>query len=174
MKEIKVFKRFLKLKNIVNIFEIIFIIFFIFFENIIWEKIAQPIYNKFKSLNIINEFKIWASAIEHRYALLLLFLMPFILMEVFSLIAIYLISKGYLVFGTILYIIKILMTVFVSIIFNAGKEKLISFFIIKYSYGAILNFKRSSIYRKTKNSLKLFKLKIKKRFSEFKSFILNY
>lgn len=149
--------------------KILFVILFIIFEEIIWNKFGKPLYEKVKSLKVIERFKIWLEDIEHRYLILFIFLVPFFIMELLSLLAIKAFATGLIITGIGLYVIKILLTAPVVVIFNVAKKQLVSFFLIRYSYGIILNFKRSNIFREVKTYIKF----IKNEIIKFKDEYLN-
>ncbi len=153
-----------RIDKIVHYVKILFVVLFIIFEEIAWKRIGEPAYRAIRSLKIMNRFKLWIADISHRYILLGVFIIPFVLMEVSSIYAGAALFSGSIIMGLGLYAIKLLLTAPVVIIFNAGKEILVSFWIIKYGYGTILRFKRSKTFRgvkkftaKLKVELKIFK-----------------
>jgi len=152
---------------IIETIKILAVLLFIAFELIAWEKLGKPTYNKIRSLKIMDRFKLWISIIEHRYLLLIIFLTPFIFMEIASLMAISALAKGLIVTGIGLYTIKLLLTAPVVIIFNVSKKILVTFPVIKYSYGMILNLKRSSVFRQTKKAISIIKTDIMSYIREF-------
>lgn len=137
---------------------------FIFFEEYIWNKIFKDIYLKIKSLNVIANLKSYLLEEDCRYKLLFIFLIPFILMEGLSIIALKLISSGLVLIGLLIYLFKILLTIPVVIIFNSAKKKLLSFKIIYVVYFFIIKLKQSQIYL----NIKKFSKKIKLELSMFK------
>lgn len=145
------------LNKVGHFLKIILVIGFIVFEEIAWKRIGEPAYRIVSSLKIMDRFKAWIADIDHRYALLGVFIVPFLLMEGSSLLAFKAWGTGALFTGIGFYTIKLLMTAPVVIIFNAGKSRLVSFWIIKYSFGAILNFKRTQTFRSVKRWTKKLK-----------------
>lgn len=97
---------------------------FVLFEEYTWNKVFKVIYLKIKSLNILIKFKNYLLQENCRYRLLFIFLVPFILMEGLSLIALKLIASGMIIIGIFMYLAKILLTIPVVIIFNTAKKKL--------------------------------------------------
>jgi hypothetical protein len=148
------------MNRLMKYLKFLLVILFIIFEEVIWNKIGKPAYTLVKNLKIMQRFKNWVSNVKHRYLVLGIFMIPFILMEVSSLFAISALTKGMIYTGIGLYTVKILLTAPVVIIFNSAKSQLVSFWIIKYSYGMILRFKRSATFRRVKQ--------ITKDVSEFK------
>mgnify|MGYP001118583441 CR=1 FL=1 len=130
--------------------KVLFVLLFILFEEIVWNRIGEPAYNLVRSLKIMDKFRNWVSQVKNRYLVLIIFIKPFIIMEAMSIVAISYLASGSIMLGLFFYLIKILMTIPVVIIFNSCKEQLISFFIIKYCYGMILRFKRSTTFKMVK------------------------
>jgi len=151
------------LKKSITLIKYALVFLFIIFEELAWNKLGKPAYEEVKSLKVMDRFKDWVSKIEHRLALLALFLTPFILMEVSAILATKAFVMGALYWGLALYSLKIIMTVPVVIIFTTGKDVLVSFFVIRYSYGAILKFKRSDAFRGAKRQLKTMKSNLKEK-----------
>jgi hypothetical protein len=149
--------------------KLLVVLLFILFEEIAWKRIGEPVHNIISSLKIMNRFKLYISDIKHRYILLGIFIIPFVLMEITSIYAGASLLSGAIIMGIGLYMIKLFLTIPVVIIFNIGKDILISFWLIKYGYGMILRFKRSNAFR----SVKKFTKKLKKEWSVFKEEYLN-
>jgi len=149
--------------------KLVFVILFIIVEDIAWTRLGEPIYNNVKSLKVMDRFKLWINDIKHRYLLLGIFIIPFIFMETSSIYAGKALVNGAIFSGIGLYSFKLLLTAPVVIIFNAGKDILVSFWIIKWPYGLILNMKRSKIWK----SVKTFSTNAKTEFEFFKDDYLN-
>lgn len=152
------------MNNIIKYFKILLVILFIIFEEILWNKVGKPIYELIKSLRLMVKFKEWVGEFKHRYALLVIFITPFVLMEIMSLLSLKSFATGAIGMGISLYVVKLVLTVPVVIIFNSGKKQLVSFFPIRYGYGMIINLKRSSTFR----NVKKFTKKVKQVVREFK------
>lgn len=112
----------------------------------------------------MQRFKTWVGEVENRRALLAIFLAPFVVMEIFSLLSLKAFATGAIITGVGLYVFKLALTAPVVIIFNTGKKELVTFYPIRYSYGAILNLKRSNTFRcvkrytaKVKEEMKVFR-----------------
>ena len=152
-----------KLYLIARYIKILFVVLFIIFEEIAWKRIGEPAYIAIQSLKIMDRFKLWIADISHRYMLLGVFIIPFILMEVSSIYAGAALFSGSIIMGLGLYAIKLILTAPVVIIFNAGKETLVSFWAIKYGYGMILRLKRSKTFRSVKSFTAKLKINSKKK-----------
>jgi len=150
----------LKLDKVLHYIKLLLVALFIVFEELAWNRIGEPAYNAIKSLQIMEKFKNWVADINHRYLLLLIFMIPFVLMEGASLAAFKAWGSGLLFTGIGLYSMKLLLTAPVVIIFNTGKKTLVSFWLIKYIYGMILNMKKSDIFRSVKRWGRKFKAEL--------------
>ncbi len=145
-----------------------FILGFIIIEEYAWNKIFKHIYLKVKDLKLMIRFKYYLIYEDSRYLLLLIFLLPFVLMEGFSVLGLLLIGKGLVSLGVLMYILKLLITIPVVIIFNSAKKKLLTFFFIKFGYFYILKFKRSKTFRMVKAKIHDIKSEAKNKWLEFK------
>lgn len=158
-----------KLNIIVHYIKVFIVVIFIVFEEIAWKRLGEPAYNAIKSLKIMDRFKEWIADIDHRYKLLVVFLIPFVLMEISSIYAGSELVSGSIFKGLGLYSTKLMLTAPVVIIFNYGKKILVSFWVIKYGYGAVLNLKRSKTFR----SVKIFIGTLKESINGFNADYLN-
>ena len=155
--------------TLIHYIKVFLVVGFIIFEELAWKRLGQPAYEAIKPLKVMDKFKDWIADIDHRYMLLAIFFIPFILMEVSSIFAGKALLGGAIITGIGLYTIKLLLTAPVVIIFNSGKKILVSFWVVKYGYGTILNLKRSNTFR----SVKKFTVKLTESFKTFKMEYLN-
>ena len=155
------------LMNIAKYIKVFLVLSFIIFEEIVWNKIGKPAYESVKSLKIMYRFKEWVSQVENRYTILIIFLTPFVLMEVFSIMAIKAFATGAIITGIGLYVFKIVLTAPVVIIFNSAKPELVSFPPIRFGYDSILKLKRSVTFRSVKKYIKSLKVEVRKFKKEY-------
>ena len=155
--------------KVIKYLKILVVVLFILVEEIAWNKIGKPAYIAVKSLKIMKRFKEWVANVENRWALLAIFITPFGVMEIFSLLSLQAFASGAIITGIGLYTFKLALTAPVVIIFTTAKTELVSFFPIRYSYGTILKFKRSNTFRKVKK----FSAKLKEEFVMFKDEYLD-
>ena len=141
------------------------VVIFIAFEEVIWNRIGQPIYDSVKSLEIMTQFKTWVAEVKNRYALLTIFLTPFIAMEILGLMSLKAFAVGAIITGISLYIFKVLLTIPVVIIFNTAETELRSFSLIDWGYGLIVKIKQSETFRTAKQYMASMKAQI----AEFKN-----
>ena len=123
--------------RVLLIFQFILVFLFILFEEIIWEGIAKPIYNKIESLKITQKLE---TKIEHsnRYVILAVFSTLLFAVEAAGLLAGVFFVQGQMFLGLFLYIAKIPIAAFVFWLFKAGKEKLLSFNWFNWSYEKLM------------------------------------
>jgi hypothetical protein len=133
---------------------------FIIFEDLIWHRIGQPIYEAVKSLGIMARFRSWVAEVKHRYALLAIFLAPFIIMEIVGLLSLKAFAVGAIILGITLYIFKVLLTIPVVIIFNTAETELRSFYVIDWGYCLILKIKQSETFLTIKQYVATIKAEI--------------
>ena len=159
-------------QRLLLVLQFILVFLFILFEEIIWEGIAKPIYNKIESWHITQklEKKITRS---NRYIILLVFLSFLLGVEGAGLLAGVFFIQGKVLFGLLLYIAKIPIAAFVFWLFKVGKEKLLSFHWFNWSYQKLMNgldwIKALEIYKSTMAMMVTFKEKIKKNWKSFKN-----
>jgi hypothetical protein len=142
------------IKKLLYLIQYILVLIFYILEFVIWKRIGLPIYDAIKSFRFMQLFKEWVSNLEHRYFVLYIFLLPFVLSEYISLIALKEFSNGFLLNAISLYVFKILLTIPVSIIFSASKKILLSFSVIKIVYILIIKIRKSQIFKTVKKKVK--------------------
>jgi len=123
--------------RVLLVFQFILVFLFILFEEIIWEGIAKPIYNKIESLHITQKLE---AKIQHtnRHVVLAIFSILLLAVEAAGLLAGVFFLQGQMLLGLILYIAKIPIAAFVFWLFKAGKEKLLSFTWFNWSYKKLM------------------------------------
>jgi len=144
---------------------------FILFEEIIWEEIALPIYQRVQSLRILQRLQAQIESF-HRYAVLILFSILLFAVEAAGLLAGVLFVQGKIFLGLLLYISKIPIAAFTFWLFRVTKEKLLSFEWFAWAYHKLMDgiewLKAREIYQKSMDRLKLTKEKIKTVFKPIK------
>lgn len=151
----------------------IFVFFYLVIEEYLWQRIFRHIYLKIKAFNLLYKFNSYIKKQNNRYYLLLIFIIPFVLMEILATIGVFLTAKGLVILGVIFYSLKLLLTVPVVIIFNSSKKKLLSFYLIRISYFGIIKIKRNEIFRNTKRKIRILKLYLKELFKNLYQKILD-
>jgi len=128
------------------------VLIFILFEELIWEQIAQPVFEYIKSLLLLQKIAVYVEKAD-RYVILTVFLLLFAVVELAGLAAGIFIVQGKIVTGTILYALKVPIAAFVFWLFHVTEKKLLSFGWFKAAYGWILALfawaKSREVYRTT-------------------------
>ena len=124
--------------RVLLVFQFILVFLFILFEEIIWEGIAKPIYEKIESLHISKKLE---GKIEHtnRYVVLAIFSTLLFGVEGAGLLAGVFFMHGEILFGLLLYIAKIPIAVFVFWLFKVSKVKLLSFAWFNWCYLKVMD-----------------------------------
>ena len=138
--------------------EYLLVILFIVFEELIWDKIAEPIYEYIHSLEIPGRVEKFITVHANRYLIVLVFISLFAMAEGVGVIAGVMMLKGYILPGIAIYTLKIPMAAFTFWLFRISREKLLSFgwFAKMYDYTTALmqRMKDLDIYKSTMESIK--------------------
>lgn len=94
---------------------------------------------------------------QNRYVVLAIYLSLFLPMEILGLLSAALVGSGYPGWAILVYVSKGLIAIPSIDIFIGNKEKLLSFSLIRYGYGKLVQLKESAIYLNTVNKLKQLK-----------------
>ena len=157
--------------RVLLVLQFILVFLFILFEEIIWEGIAKPIYEKIESLHITKKLE---EKIQHtsRYIILAVFTTLLLGVEGAGILAGILFMQGHILFGLMLYIFKIPIAAFVFWLFKASKEKLLSFAWFAWSYEKVmLGFewlKERESYKEVMAYMATIKATIKAKWKSFK------
>jgi hypothetical protein len=119
--------------RILLVFQFILVFLFILFEEIIWEGIAKPIYDKFESLHLVQKVEMKIKQ-TNNYVVLAVFTILLLAVEGAGILAGLFFVQGHILLGLILYITKIPIAAFVFWLFKISKSKLLSFAWFKWSY----------------------------------------
>jgi hypothetical protein len=155
--------------------EYLLVLLYILFEEIVWEGIAEPIYEAVRSLHLLQRLERRIHK-AHRAVILLLFLALFLLVEGAGLAAGALVVGGYPLYGALLYALKIPVAALTFWLFRVSREKLMSFSWFAAGYGRLMAWiawlKSTEIYRRSmerlgrvKASLKSLLVRIRNYFS---------
>lgn len=139
------------------------VVVYILLEELVWETIAKPVYRFIHGLKILQ--KIETSVIElDRLALLTIFLLLFIQVELLGIVAIGLIAKGKMIAGIGLYAGKIPVAALTFWLFRLSKEKLMTFAWFKKAYDFLMliinTIKSSAIHQRIIAKIALLKIRL--------------
>jgi len=159
-------------ERIIN-FVLTFLVFvYIVFEELIWDRLAKPIFSYISKLELFKDLEPKILALNS-YLILFIFLIPFIIVELLGAYAGILFISGHIFLGIFLYLAKIPIAVVIFWFFNVAKEKLLAFRWLNFTYTKLVliidKIKHSKIYLKIQEKAHNIKEEIKKRFFISKS-----
>lgn len=151
-------------KKILN-FCLIFLVFiYIIFEELIWEKFAKPIILFISELQIFKNLTPKILSLNP-YIILLIFIIPFILVELLGVYAGIIFISGHVIFGIFLYLLKIPIAALIFWFFNVTKEKLLEFTWFSFIYEKLIflinKIKMSKAYLLIKEKTMILKKELK-------------
>lgn len=151
-------------KKILN-FCLIFLVFiYIIFEELIWEKFAKPIILFISELQIFKNLTPKILSLNP-YLILLIFIIPFILVELLGVYAGIIFISGHVIFGIFLYLLKIPIAALIFWFFNVTKEKLLEFTWFSFIYEKLIflinKIKMSKAYLLIKEKTMILKKELK-------------
>lgn len=154
-------------KKILNIFLILLVFVYIIFEELIWDRLAKPIFSYISNLELFRDLEPKILALNS-YLILFIFLIPFIMVELLGIYAGILFISGNILLAVVVYISKIPVAVVIFWFFNIAKDRLLQFrwlnFIYKNLLISIEKIKHSRIYLMIQDKTSMIKDEIKKRF----------
>ena len=161
------------LHKTVTFVQLLLVLIFILFEELIWEGIAEPIYLKIHSLKILQRVEKMLEGTP-RILILSFFLLIFLAVEGAGILAGILFLQGKIHMGIGLYLMKIPIAAFTFWLFNATKEKLLSYSWFAWSYRKIMALfewlKHLEIYQGTMDRLKRWKQLLKAKVQAVKEY----
>lgn len=145
---------------------------YLIFEELVWKRLAYPIYLFFKRLRPIRQFNVHIGRRMNRWLVLGIFALSFVLVEMFGLISVLLIAEGQIKTAIAAYLLKIPGSAFAFGILASGKRKLNSFAVFRFAYGHIMRLvdwiKQRDVYHAIKHKLTRLKQRIKAWFAAFR------
>ncbi len=161
-------------KKLINFLLTLVVLVYIVFEELIWERFAQPVINYISSLKILKRLEAYLQTVNSKF-ILVLFVMMFVLVEAQGLYAGVLFIEGKVVEGVLLYAGKIPIAAFTFWLFRVTKHKLMEFGWFEKSYlwlmGVIDKIKASEVYINIKKKSIMIKSYIKEQFFKDKSLL---
>jgi hypothetical protein len=142
--------------KVINALLTVLVFIYLVLEELVWERIAEPIYGFIHGLKILQKVEILIHSLN-RYTLLACFLGLFAAVELLGVIAIGLFAQGQVLIATVIYVGKIPIAAFTFWVFQIAKDKLLTFAWFKFCYewllAQLLKIKTSSNYVKIKASI---------------------
>ncbi|MEQ1545425.1 hypothetical protein [Methyloglobulus sp.] len=139
----------------------VLVFIYLVLEEIVWDRIAAPIYGFIRELKILHKLEAVILKLN-RYALLVCFLVLFAAVELLGIIAIGLFAQGQVLIATVIYVGKIPIAAFTFWVFQIAKDKLLTFAWFKLCYEWLLaqlhKIKTSVIYVNIKAKISSMKM----------------
>ena len=158
-------------QRLVIIIQFLLVFLFILFEEIIWEGLAKPIYDKIASFRILLRLE-QIIHLSNRHIVLLFFTTLLLGVEGAGLLAGIFFVQGKVLLGTALYIAKIPIAGFTFWLFRVSKSKLLSFRWFSWAYKRIMSgiewLKNTNIYKDSILVMLTIKLNIRSIFRNIK------
>ena len=155
-------------KYLVNIPLTILVLIYLVLEELVWERIAEPIYRFIHGLKLLQRLEVRILELN-RYSLLVIFLILFAGVEGLGVVSVALFAQGQVIPAVALYAGKIPVTVFTFWLFRIARDKLLTFTWFKFCYDILLTvldkIKTSEVYVAVKVRLHAVKLRIKAFFN---------
>ena len=155
-------------KYLVNIPLTVLILIYLILEELVWERIAEPVYRFIHGLKLLQRLEVNIHALD-RYSLLGIFLVLFGGVEGLGVISVALFAQGQIVPAVLLYAGKIPVAAFTFWLFRIARDKLLTFTWFKFCYDGLLTvldkIKSSELYLAIKARLHALKLKVKAFFN---------
>jgi len=154
-------------KRLLNFILTVAVLIYILFEELIWERFAQPIIRYINSLKILKKLEVSLQYANSKM-ILVIFLSLFVAVEFLGAYAGALFLQGKIIHGVILYATKIPIAAFTFWLFGVSKHKLMEFGWFAKSYlwmmEIIEKIKASDIYRNIKAKTAAIKAYVKETF----------
>ena len=153
------------MKNrLIALLQLLVVLIFIIFEELIWEGIAKPIYQRIHALRILQTIEQKLKGVNAT-VILVLFVLLLLTVELFGIYAGILFVSGHFLLGLMLYLSKIPIAAFTFWMFRVTEEKLMQFGWFKWLYTRLMALvdwlKSLPIYQSTMKRLKDLKAEIK-------------
>jgi hypothetical protein len=153
------------MKNrLIALLQLLVVLIFIIFEELIWEGIAKPIYQRIHALRILQTIEQKLKGVNAT-VILVLFVLLLLTVELFGIYAGILFVSGHFLLGLMLYLSKIPIAAFTFWMFRVTEEKLMQFGWFKWLYMRLMALvdwlKSLPIYQSTMKRLKDLKTEIK-------------
>jgi len=161
-------------KKLGNILLTVVVLIYIVFEELVWERFAQPIIDYIKELKILKKLEVYLQDVNSKI-ILVVFLSMFVIVEFQGIYAGALFLEGKILHGALLYAGKIPIAAFTFWLFGATKEKLLEFGWFKKAYHFIIGLidiiTHSKVYINIKQKTARIKIYMKETFFQDKGIL---
>lgn len=125
------------LKKISHYFLVLIVLGYIVYEELVWERFAQPIVRYIQSLDLLKKIEALLEDV-HGGVILIVFVSLFIIVELQGFYAGVLLFKGQVLLWLLIYAGKIPVAAFTFWLFRVTKPKLMAFGWFKFSYDELI------------------------------------
>lgn len=150
--------------RLILLLQLFLVMTYIIFDELIWERIAKPIYETIHALKILQKVEVKLESVTPS-VILAIFVVLFAVVEAFGIYAGVLFVSGQVLLGLMLYIAKIPVAAFTFWLFRITENKLMQFGWFKWTYDwlmwAIDWLKSCEMYKKTIEYAVQVKMRIK-------------
>lgn len=134
----------------------VLILIYLVLDELIWERIAEPIYQFIHGLKVLQQVERILQQ-QNRYVILSFFLLLFAIVEGLGIVAIALFTEGQVLIATVVYVSKVPIAAFTFWVFRITQDKLMTFVWFKWCYDGLqallLKIKSSTVYLNIKTRL---------------------
>ena len=116
-----------------NFFISLLAFIYLILEYIFWDTILQPIYLKFKELQLYKSFLVWISQ-QNKYFILIIFILFFGISEVMGVLALAVLAQGMIGLFIFIYIVKFIPVAVAFTVLENSKESLLTISWFAFSY----------------------------------------
>lgn len=113
------------------------VITYILFEELIWERVAKPVYETIHALKLLQRLESKLAHVSPSF-ILIIFVVLFVIVEAFGIYAGVVFVSGQVLLGVILYMAKIPVAAFTFWLFRVTEDKLMQFGWFKWGYEGIM------------------------------------
>ncbi len=140
---------------------------YIAFEEIVWERLAQPIVRYIQSFNVLKRLEVFLQGVNGT-VILIVFIILFVIVELQGIYAGTLLLRGKILLWALIYAGKIPIAAFTFWLFRVTKPKLMAFPWFEKTYSTVMGWidwlKATDVYKNIKSKAVEIKTYIKKNY----------
>ncbi len=164
-------------QRLINLILTPIILGYIIFEELVWERLAQPIIRLITRLKLLHKLENYLKTANSKL-ILIIFVLLFVSVELLGMFAASLFLQTKVVHGIVVYAAKVPVSAFTFWLFNATRHKLMEFEWFKRAYQLVMRFidiiTHSDIYARIKALSARLKDYLKQKLSSDKSLIMDF
>jgi len=164
-------------QRLINIILTPIILGYIIFEELVWERLAQPIIHFITRLKLLQKLESYLKTVNSKL-ILVIFMLLFVSVELLGMFAASLFLQTRVVHGVMVYAAKVPVSAFTFWLFNATRHKLMEFAWFKRAYQLVMRFidmiTHSDIYARIKALSARLKNYLKQKLTSDKSLVKDF